>query len=119
MHGNQSYLGRCVIWFKRDGAIDLFNITEEEKEELWEVVNSLKKVLTALFKPDHFNYTILANTNPHLHIHLIPRYRNKRIFEKFEFIDEKFGKNPYPYNKNFELPEKIFNKIKDTIKDTL
>lgn len=119
MHGNQSYLGRCIIWFKRDGIVDLFDITKEERDELWEIANNLKKVLIKLFKPDHFNHTALGNTTPHLHIHIIPRYKDKRVFENFEFVDEKFGKNPYPYDKGFELDEKIFNKIRDTIKDAL
>lgn len=119
LHANQSHLGRCVIWLNRDNIVDLFDITKEEREELWEIVNHLKDVLVKLFKPNHFNYSSLANVDPHLHIHVIPRYKDKVIFENFKFVDERFGKNPYPYDKSFKIPEDIYNKIKEAIKNAL
>ena len=37
LHGNQAYLGRCVIWCKREDALDLADATpEEQKERLME-----------------------------------------------------------------------------------
>jgi len=119
LHSNQCHLGRCVLWYKQDGVVDLFDASPEAREELWKIADHLKRVLTKLFQPDLFNYSALSNVTNHLHIHVIPRYKDERIFENHTFTDVKFGSNPYPYDKSFTLPEDVLNKIKDTIKEAL
>lgn len=56
-----------------------FDITNDERSALFELVESSKKSLDNEFKPDAFNIgindgTVAGQTVPHLHIHLIPRY---------------------------------------------
>ena len=115
LHHNQCYLGRCVIWCKRENAIDFFDMTEAEKNEFWKISKNLRDALQKIFKPDLFNYSSLANKTPHLHIHVMPRYKEKIIFENFHFIDERWGKNPCPYNKTFTISENILLEIKNII----
>lgn len=82
IHQNQSYLGRCIIWCKRENALDLTEATLEESNELLVVLNDLKNALTKVFQPDWFNYAFLGNGMRHLHGHFIPRYaKTKRIYE--------------------------------------
>jgi len=61
-----------------------------------------QKALTALWRPDWWNYAQLGNEVPLLHFHFIPRYKEKRIVEGVEFVDERWGKNYAPPP---EMPE--------------
>ncbi|MCX6814865.1 MAG: HIT family protein [Candidatus Aenigmarchaeota archaeon] len=100
-------------------TIDLFDISNEEREEFFAVVKNLRDVLKKLFNPDLFNYASLGNTVNHLHLHVIPRYKQKRIFENREFVDERWEHNYTPYPKDFETPPSILVKLKDELKKNL
>jgi diadenosine tetraphosphate (Ap4A) HIT family hydrolase len=116
LHESQYYLGRSYLWAKREQALDLFDMTKEEKEEYFKIGNELKGAFKKLFKPDLYNYATLANITPHLHTHFIPRYSSKREFGGVTFIDEKWGQNYAPYNKDFKVPKETLMKIKEAIK---
>ncbi len=114
LHSNQCYLGTTVLWCKRD-IIDFFDMNAKEREEFWKVAKKLRNVVVDIFKPDIINYVALGNVTPHLHIKMMPRYKEKRIFHGMEFLDERWGKNPSPYNKGFKIPEEVMLKIKKEI----
>lgn len=118
LHTNQCYLGRCTINLNRH-IVDLFDINEEERKELFEVMIKLRNAMKELFKPDLFNYASLGNTDRHLHLHFIPRYAGKREFDGVEFVDEKWGKNYTPYNKEFKIPNSVFNNLRKLIKEKI
>ena len=57
-----------------------FSITKEERNAIFELVEQTKKYIDNEFKPDAYNIGIndgveAGQTVPHLHIHLIPRYK--------------------------------------------
>ena len=57
-----------------------FSITKEERNAIFELVEQTKKDIDNEFKPDAYNIGIndgveAGQTVPHLHIHLIPRYK--------------------------------------------
>ena len=57
-----------------------FDLSSDEREDLMSLVFTAKAELAAEFKPDGFNIGIndgpvAGQTVPHLHIHLIPRYK--------------------------------------------
>lgn len=57
-----------------------FDITDEERTELFALLALARQQLDAEFRPDGYNIGIndgaaAGQTVPHLHIHLIPRYR--------------------------------------------
>lgn len=71
--------GHVLIIPKRHCA-DYFELTSDEQTACWRIVNELKIILTEKFHPDGFNIGINVNeasgqTIPHVHIHLIPRYK--------------------------------------------
>ncbi len=71
--------GHALIIPKRHCS-SYFELTAEEQTSCWQMVNELKNFLSEEFNPDGFNIGININeeagqTIPHMHIHLIPRYK--------------------------------------------
>lgn len=115
VHPNQGYLGRCVIWCKREDALDLTQATSEEQNELFIILNELRNAVTKAFQPDWFNYAFLGNGARHLHCHFIPRYQSPKEFMGIMFEDKLWGEN-YRTDKDFFTPEEVSFAVRDKIK---
>lgn len=113
LHGNQGYLGRCLIWCKRVSVEDLSQCTQKEWIELAKIIKELKLAAEKLFQPDRFNYAFLGNIELHLHGHFIPRYKETREYDGLVFQDDRWGQN-YQTNADFVIPDdSMLNIIKD------
>src|SRR5919199_5424295 len=77
LNENQATLGRVFFALKRHET-DVTALTADERETLWRFLAEAKEALLALFAPDHFNYMFLMNIDPHVHMHIFPRYRAAR-----------------------------------------
>lgn len=93
VHENQGYLGRCVVWCKREDALALTDATKEECDELLMILRELTDALERAFGAEWFNYAFLGNETAHLHGHVIPRYSTKKEFNGVIFRDEQWGHN--------------------------
>ena len=72
--------GHCLIIPKREYA-DYFDSTKEEIEGLNELLFQTKDFIKKKYNPDGFNVGINSGKDAgqtifHMHIHLIPRYKN-------------------------------------------
>jgi diadenosine tetraphosphate (Ap4A) HIT family hydrolase len=72
--------GHALIIPKRHIG-SFFEITEEERKALFELLDQAKKICDTEFKPASYNIGIndgpaAGQTVPHVHIHLIPRYES-------------------------------------------
>jgi diadenosine tetraphosphate (Ap4A) HIT family hydrolase len=114
LNKEQHYLGRSFIMLKRHEE-NVFNLSTEEKDELWQLAKRTSDSLTELFHPDMFNYAFLMNTVRHVHLHIYPRYKEKRVFSGETFEDGRFGQNFAPYEKR-ELDGMLFGKIANEMK---
>ncbi|MFZ4059451.1 MAG: HIT family protein, partial [Ferruginibacter sp.] len=59
---------------------DYFQLTFREQSACWFMLNKVKEILSLKLNPDGYNIGININeyagqTIPHVHIHLIPRYK--------------------------------------------
>ena len=71
--------GHALIIPKKHCA-DYFELTFKEQSACWFMLNKVKEILKNKFNPDGFNVGInisesAGQTVPHVHIHLIPRYK--------------------------------------------
>ena len=56
------------------------DLTPAERQTFMAVVFRVEEVIRALFSPDKINLASFGNMTPHLHWHVIPRWRNDRHF---------------------------------------
>ena len=118
VHTNQGYLGRSVLWCKRENALDLMDATSEERAELFAILSEMKKTLEEAFDVSWMNYAFLGNETRHLHGHVIPRYSSERIFEGQKFTDKEYGHN-WRTDKNFNTSVEMLQAIKKKLQDTI
>jgi len=71
--------GHTLIIPRRHVA-SYFDLSTDEQQALWQLVNTAKNLLQKRFQPDGFNVGInigetAGQSVMHVHIHLIPRYK--------------------------------------------
>lgn len=118
LHKNQAYLGRCMIALNRH-LEDIFDINQQEFNQLFEIIKNLKSVTKELFNVDLFNYASFGNYVKHVHLHFIPRYLKKVNFLGITFEDKTPGKNYAPYDADFKIPKEVKYKIIEKIRSKL
>jgi diadenosine tetraphosphate (Ap4A) HIT family hydrolase len=69
-------------------------MTAEECAELAAVVKEVESRLKAAFAYDKINYLMLMMVDPHVHMHVIPRYAESRTFAGTTWIDDGWPKPP-------------------------
>ena len=115
----QCYLGRVCLVANRTDAKDFIEITEEEREEFFDIAKKVNKALKKLFQPDLMNYASLGNNYSHLHVHIIPRYEKERMFNGIRFDDKRWGSNYAPYDREFKLTLEDLSVIKQALSSAL
>lgn len=75
------YPGFCrVIWHEH--VAEMSDLTAVERRHLMHVVGAVEAAIRELARPDKINLASLGNVVPHLHWHVIPRYRDDRHFPR-------------------------------------
>lgn len=95
----QSHKGRCIVAYK-DHVSEIVNISDDERNAFFADVNRAAKAIHAAFHPDKINYGAYGDTGCHLHVHLVPKYKDefewggvfemnpqKRFLNETEYID--------------------------------
>ena len=71
--------GHCLIITHRHVA-EYFHATSEEKAAIWALVDEMKPIIDKEYNPDGYNVGVnigaaAGQSVPHIHIHMIPRYK--------------------------------------------
>lgn len=111
VHGNQSYLGRCVIWCDREDAVHITDATKDEYDELLVILKEMKVVSEKAFGGEWFNFSFLGNNTKHLHCHFIPRYSGDREFAGVVFKDDRWGHHYKKQSDNFVTTAETLEKV--------
>lgn len=118
VHTNQGYLGRLVIWCKREDAAELTDATPEEEQELFLVMKEARHALEKSFTPDRLNYFFGGNEEPHLHCHMVPRYEEPRIFADTRFEDFHYGHH-YKTDRAFVTGATVLAAVRDKLQEVI
>jgi diadenosine tetraphosphate (Ap4A) HIT family hydrolase len=73
---NQQYRGHGVLVFDPRHVTRLDELTADEWQAYAADLKRVTAAVVAVCKPDHLNVESLGNVVPHLHWHVIPRYKN-------------------------------------------
>lgn len=115
LNQNQYYLGRLLIWAKREDSRDIMDTTQEERDELFNIMKDLKGALQKAFQPDMFNYAALGNISHHTHVHIIPRYKKTRKIQSMIFHDKRWGMNFVSHPETVNTSPEIIEVIRETV----
>lgn len=75
----ESFPGYCrVVW--RNHVVEMSDLAPSERWHLVEVLNAVEIALREVMRPDKINLASLGNLVPHLHWHVIPRWRDDSHF---------------------------------------
>lgn len=73
------YAGFCrVIW--NSHVAEMTGLTPADRQHFMDVVFAVEDVLRQTVAPDKINLASLGNVVPHLHWHVIPRFRDDACF---------------------------------------
>ncbi|MFP3090363.1 HIT family protein [Treponema sp. TIM-1] len=72
---DQKYKGRCILALK-DHKTEVFRMGPDELAAWARDLSRASKALWETFSPDKINYAAFGDLYPHLHIHLVPKYRD-------------------------------------------
>ena len=76
---DEAHPGFCrVIW--NEHVAEMGDLLPADQRHLLEVVLATERALRDLLQPDKMNLASLGNMVPHLHWHVIPRWRDDRHF---------------------------------------
>lgn len=71
--------GFCrVIWNRH--VVEMTDLTYSEREHLMSLVFTVEEAVRHIMNPDKVNIAALGNMVPHLHWHVIPRYKDDAFF---------------------------------------
>jgi diadenosine tetraphosphate (Ap4A) HIT family hydrolase len=101
----QSHRGRCIVAYK-DHVSELTDISAADRDAFFADVARASKAIHAAFSPDKVNYGSYADTGHHLHMHLVPKYK-----DGFEW-NSTFQMNPGKVFLSAEEYAQLIEKIK-------
>ncbi len=77
----KAYPGYCrVVWNAH--VRELTDLCADDRQCFMEAVFTLEAALRQALRPEKMNVASLGNLTPHLHWHVIPRFRNDPAFPK-------------------------------------
>ena len=71
---NQRAPGYTLVYCSRH-VVEPHELSAEERREFFEDIVAVGRALQQIYQPLKLNFQMLGNTVPHLHCHVIPRYR--------------------------------------------
>jgi diadenosine tetraphosphate (Ap4A) HIT family hydrolase len=118
----QDYIGRCILVLKRHCG-SLSELTDGEWDELRELIRKVEACLKAVLGAVVCNWSCLMNSfykesapDPHLHIHVRPRYDKPVALGGNVYTDGEFGHH-YALRKSGAIPagdrEEVFSRLKE------
>ena len=75
LNRDQKHRGRCIVTFK-DHKTEYFQLTPEENRGYFAEVAQTARAIWELYHPDKINYATFGDGVPHVHVHVVPKYKD-------------------------------------------
>ena len=76
LNRNQALPGRCIIACK-EHKTEYFQLAPEANAGFFAEASLLAQAIQNIFNPGKINYATYGDLVPHLHIHIVPKYKDK------------------------------------------
>ncbi len=76
LNRDQKHKGRVVFVFKDKHITEYFQMTPEENAGFFAELSKVAKAIYELYQPDKINYATFGDGVPHVHIHVVPKYKD-------------------------------------------
>jgi len=111
---DQDLPGFCrVIWNQH--VLEMTNLSYSEREHLMSLVFVVEEAVRNVMHPDKINIATLGNMVPHIHWHVIPRYKDDAFFPGSAW-SQKIQQVPVA---NLEVRKKLAQELPRTIKSAI
>lgn len=81
LNRDQFFPGYCLL-FAKQHVVELFDLDLKTRQGMMEEVTKTSAVLAQILEPDKINYELLGNMVPHIHWHLVPRFRSDPLWPR-------------------------------------
>ncbi len=106
----QSHPGRMILAYK-DHVSEMIDISDEDRKQYFDDVSKVSRAIHKVFNPDKVNYGMYGDTGCHLHVHLVPKYK-----DEFEWGGT-FEMNPHRVTLSEEEYEEIAEKMRKALEE--
>lgn len=72
----QSHPGRCIVASKHHVS-EMIDISKEERDAFIDDCAAVAEAIHKVFQPQKVNYGAYGDTGCHLHMHLVPKYKDE------------------------------------------
>lgn len=76
LSANQAYRGTCALIYDLGHAVHPGQLDSDQWRLFADDLRRAEAAVRQVFSPDHMNLESLGNSVPHLHFHIVPRYKN-------------------------------------------
>lgn len=104
----QSHPGRVIVAYNGHES-EIVYLDEEEQNAFLRDVNTAANAIHKVFSPDKVNYGAYGDTGHHLHVHLVPKYK-----DEYEWGGV-FAMNPGETHLSQEEYTEMIEKIKNAL----
>jgi diadenosine tetraphosphate (Ap4A) HIT family hydrolase len=109
LNRDQFFTGYTLL-FTREHVTELFHLEPAIRQGLMDEVTTVAAALDRVFRPAKMNYELLGNMVPHMHWHLVPRFREDSLWPRPIWSE--------PHKEKFLEPEEYQDRIRK-IRDAL
>ena len=87
LYGDQRFRGYSVLTFDARHAVALAELSKDEYMRYMDDLRISVQAITQALHPDHMNVEQMGNALPHLHWHIVPRYKDDPRWGKPIWVD--------------------------------